>query len=228
MQDSMYLIEDYNLVTKEVANRIQKLLLIDDFELSINYLKAIHAYLFCGLLASHGQFREYEIKKSEPTINNASIDYADHHTIETYLSYTIKEIDKTDCSYLTEDEFVSFIANITLSIWITHPFSDGNTRTVLVFIQKYLKSLGYAPNPMFFKDNFAYFRGALVKAAYTNEKYHVEPDLEPLYRFYRLLLFGGDISLEESDLIVFEMFKFSKTKHKILSLGNLIRKIRFN
>lgn len=223
MGDDIYLIKDYCVVTKEVSSRIQKLLSTYDFRPNIDYLKAIHDYLFDGLLISNGQFRTYEIEKPEPTINNASIDYAEHHTIETYLSYAIREIDKTDCSYLTEDEFVSFIANITLSIWVTHPFTEGNTRTVLVFIQKYLSSLGYRANPIFFKDNFTYFRGALVKAAYTNELYHVEPDLGPLYKFYRLLLFGGDISLEESDLIVFEMFNISKQRHKSLKIGKLIK-----
>lgn len=228
MHDSIYLIKDYNLVIKKVDERIQKLLMISDFEPSINYLKAIHAYLFRDLLTSNGKFREYDIIKSEPTINNASIDYADYHTIETYLLYAIHDINNIDCSRLTDSEFISFIVNITLSIWITHPFSDGNTRTVSVFIQKYLNSLGYNPNPTFFKDNFTYFRKALVKAVYVNDLYGVKPDLEPLCKFYHLLLFGGNITSDESDLIVFEMFNHPKVRQRLPKVGNLIKKIWFN
>ena len=41
-------------------------------------------------------------------------------------------------------DVINNITNFSSSIWQIHPFREGNTRTIALFIEKYLVSLGYA------------------------------------------------------------------------------------
>lgn len=42
-----------------------------------------------------------------------------------------------------ETELVSHIARFTSAVWQVHAFGEGNTRTTAVFIERYLKSIGF-------------------------------------------------------------------------------------
>ena len=206
MKENIYLVDNIIEARKEVSNRINKLSQIDDFELSIEYLKAVHKYLFHDFLVSSGEFRNYNLKKSEIIINDHSVKYTDYHNIETNLRYDFEEEKKINYKYLEPDKQIKKIAEFTARIWSTHPFIEGNTRTTSIFIQKYLKYLGFSTNDEYFKTNSKYFRNALVKASYYNQIYKVTQDYMPLMKFYKKLLYDNTIELKLSDLIVKEMF----------------------
>ncbi len=99
------------------------------------------------------------------------------------------------------------IVKFTSRIWYIHPFMEGNTRTTCVFIEKYLKSLGFSIDNGFFKENAEYFRNALVRANYENSELHIEKDIWPLTKFFIKMLYDETIEIEDSDVFMPELFK---------------------
>ncbi len=135
-----------------VSMRIVELLEKDNFELSVDYLKYIHKYLFQDVYEFAGEFRKIDFSKHEKKLNNDSVAYGDCKTLKESLEYDIsieKEKNYKDMSIV---DVIKNIADFTSNIWQVYPFREGNTRTTAVFIEKYLISLGYAVDNSLFKD----------------------------------------------------------------------------
>ncbi|HFR3748957.1 TPA: Fic family protein [Streptococcus suis] len=63
---------------------------------------------------------------------------------------------------MSKEEMVYHLKDFASSIWQIHPFGEGNTRTVTVFMIKYLRSLGLTIDNEPFKKHARYFRYALI------------------------------------------------------------------
>ncbi|HIR75125.1 TPA: Fic family protein [Candidatus Ventrenecus avicola] len=189
-----------------VSIRIVELLQQSNFELSVEYLKYIHKYLFQDVYRFAGEFRKIDFSKHEKILNNDSVAYGDSKTLIESLEYDIRlEKDKN----YKEMSIVEVIQNITdffSSIWQVHPFREGNTRTTAVFIEKYLISLGYNVDNSLFKDKSVYFRNSLVRSNYFNNYLNIKEDKSYLIKFYENLLLGKNNNLHSEDLIVKELF----------------------
>ena len=72
-----------------VSTRIVELLQIDNFELSVDYLKYIHKYLFQDVYEFAGEFRKIDFSKHEKILNNDSVAYGDCKTLKESLEYDI-------------------------------------------------------------------------------------------------------------------------------------------
>ena len=189
-----------------VSMRIVELLEKDDFELSIDYLKYIHKYLFQDVYEFAGEFRNINFSKHEIILNNDSVAYGDYKTLKESLEYDIsleKEKNYKDMSIV---EVIKNITDFSSSIWQVHPFREGNTRTTALFIEKYLISLGYNVDNSLFKDRSVYFRNALVRGNYFNNDLNIKEDKSYLIKFYENLLLGKNNNLHSEDLIVKELF----------------------
>ncbi len=171
-----------------VSQRIVELVNNDDFSFNIDTIKNIHIYLFHDIYDFAGQFRLCNLTKKEPIINNETVIYADYHEIKNLLFYDFNVEKEKDYKNLLLDKKAKSFAKFTSDIWQTHPFRDGNTRAIAVFMIKYLNSLGYTINNDNFKANFAYFRNALVLSNYYNRQNDIMPNLEYLTVFYNNLL----------------------------------------
>ena len=189
-----------------VSARIVELLNEDKFELSVDYLKYVHKFLFQDVYEFAGEFRKVDFSKHEKILNNDSVAYGDCTTLSESLEYDIsKELEK---NYKTMNivEVINNIAKFSSSIWQVHPFREGNTRTTALFIEKYLISLGYNVDNTLFKDKSVYFRNALVRSNYFNNYLDIKEDSSYLVKFYENLLLGKNNNLHSSDLIVKELF----------------------
>ena len=189
-----------------VSMRIVELLSIDNFELSVDYLKYIHKYLFQDVYEFVGEFRKIDFSKHEKILNNDSVAYGDSKTLTESLEYDIsleKEKNYNDMSIV---EVIKNITDFSSNIWQVHPFREGNTRTTAVFIEKYLISLGYNVDNSLFKDKSVYFRNALVRSNYFNNYLNIKEDRSYLIKFYENLLLGKNNNLHSEDLIVKELF----------------------
>lgn len=189
-----------------VSMRIVELLEEDNFELSVDYLKYIHKYLFQDVYDFAGNFRTLNFSKSEKILNNDSVVYGDYKTLKESLEYDIA-IEK-DKNY-KDVSIVDVIKNITefsSNIWQTHPFREGNTRTTAVFIYKYLSSLVFNQNIFIYKNKSSYFRNSLVRSNYFNNYLNIKEDKSYLIKFYENLLLGKNNNLHSEDLIVRELF----------------------
>lgn len=189
-----------------VSARIVELLGIDNFELSVDYLKYVHKYLFQDVYEFAGEFRNINFSKHEKILNNDSVAYGDCKTLKESLEYDIS-LEKE--KHYKEMNIVEVIGNITKfssSMWQVHPFREGNTRTTALFIEKYLISLGYKVDNTLFKDKSVYFRNALVRSNYFNNYLNIKEDSSYLVKFYENLLLGKNNNLHSEDLIVKELF----------------------
>ena len=189
-----------------VSTRIVELLQEDKFELSVEYLKYVHKYLFQDVYEFAGNFRMVDFSKPEIILNNDSVAYGDHRTLKESLEYDISlELDK-NYNNMNMVEVIKNITKFSSNIWQVHPFREGNTRTTALFIEKYLISLGYNVDNSLFKDKSIYFRNALVRSNYFNNELDVKEDSSYLIKFYENLLLGKNNNLHSEDLIVKELF----------------------
>ena len=65
-----------------VSTRIVKLFELDIFELSVDYIKYIHKYLFKDIYDFAGEFRKIDFSKHEIILNNDSVAYGDCKLLE--------------------------------------------------------------------------------------------------------------------------------------------------
>jgi len=197
---------DYNeLECDFVSTRIVELLQEDKFELSVDYLKYVHKYLFQDVYKFAGNFREVDFSKPEIILNKDSVAYGDSNTLKESLEYDISQELEKDYKEMNMVEVINNITNFSSNIWQVHPFREGNTRTTALFIQKYLISLGYNVDNTLFKDKSIYYRNALVRSNYFNNELDIKEDNSYLIKFYENLLLGKNNNLRSEDLIVNEL-----------------------
>lgn len=189
-----------------VSTRIVELLQEDNFELSINYLKYVHKYLFQDVYEFAGEFRKIDFSKHERILNNDSVAYGDHKLLEQSLDYDITLEKNKNYKEMNIVAVINNITDFSSRIWQIHPFREGNTRTTALFMEKYLVSLGYNVDNTLFKDKSVYFRNALVRSNYFNNYLNIKEDNSFLIKFYENLLLGKNNNLHSKDLIVEELF----------------------
>lgn len=185
-----------------VSTRIVELLQEDNFELSVDYLKYVHKYLFQDVYEFAGEFRKVDFSKHERILNNDSVAYGDHKLLEQSLDYDISLEKKKNYREMNIVDIINNITDFSSRIWQIHPFREGNTRTTALFIEKYLVSMGYNVDNTMFKDKSVYYRNALVRSNYLN----IKEDNSFLIKFYENLLLGKNNNLHSRDLIVKELF----------------------
>ncbi len=189
-----------------VSTRIVELLDENYFELSVDYLKYVHRYLFQDVYEFAGEFRKIDFSKHEKILNNDSVAYGDCKTLKESLEYDISLEKEKNYKDMNVVEVIKNIAKFSSSIWQVHPFREGNTRTTALFIEKYLISLGHEVDNTLFKDKSIYFRNALVRSNYFNNYLNIKEDSSYLVKFYENLLLGKNNNLHSEDLIVKELF----------------------
>ena len=189
-----------------VSTRIVELLQENNFELSIDYLKYVHKYLFQDVYEFAGEFRKVDFSKHERILNNDSVAYGDYKLLEQSLDYDITLEKNKNYNEMNIVDVINNITDFSSRIWQIHPFREGNTRTTAIFIEKYLVSLGYNVDNTLFKDKSVYFRNALVRSNYFNNYLNIKEDNSFLIKFYENLLLGKNNNLHSRDLIVEEMF----------------------
>ena len=205
--------ENRNLTKKEintrecdiVSTRIAELLEDRSFNFSPIYLKSIHKYLFDGVFEGDiknyaGTFRDYNISKKEDILNGKTVFYGNYKDLLEYLKYDFNEEENVDYTKLSSEEQIKRISKFISAIWQAHPFVEGNTRTIAVFIKKYLRIKGYNVNSEPFKENSLFFRNALVISNFSDINLGISPDFKYLYSFFSKLLLNKTqklINLEE-------------------------------
>jgi fido (protein-threonine AMPylation protein) len=189
-----------------VSTRIVELLNKNKFELSVDYLKYVHKFLFQDVYEFAGEFRKIDFSKHEKILNNDSVAYGDCKTLNESLEYDLSLEKEKNYKKMNIVEVINNITKFSSSIWQVHPFREGNTRTTAVFIEKYLISLGYNIDNTLFKEKSVYYRNALVRSNYFNNYLNIKEDSSYLIKFYENLLLGKNNNLKSKDLIVKELF----------------------
>jgi len=124
----------------------------------------IHRIIFDSLFEWAGEFRTIPVIKHEAILGGDTVRYAYPDQIKKELDETSKEIAKLKKSDNKKD-LVFKLVRITAKLWQTHPFRDGNTRTIISFTVLLAEYLGIEINHVLFEKHAAYVRNSLVWAA---------------------------------------------------------------
>lgn len=91
---------------------------------------------------------------------------------------------------------------------MAHPFCEGNTRTVAVFLMLHLNSMGFDVINDAFVCHASFFRDALVRATYQNHPIGVVPELGHLMQFLSKLVDDPETSLDYDALWCVPLFEY--------------------
>lgn len=128
-------------------------------------LKDIHRTIFGQIYEWAGEFREIQMIKPEDVLGGDTVRYAYPKEIKKQLTASMKEIAKLHRNGENDREIVFRMVRIIAQIWQTHPFREGNTRSVIVFAVLFAKSLGFEVEHELFRVHASYVRNALVWAS---------------------------------------------------------------
>ena len=149
-----------------------------------------HKRLFKDIFPHAGEYRTYNITKSEWVLNGETVLYASADSIRDTLDYDFGQEKQFSYEGLSAGDAVKHIAKFTSGIWQIHPFCEGNTRSTAVFIIKYLKTFGFSVNNEIFAENSWYFRNSLARANYNDLGKGISATTIYLERFFENLLMG--------------------------------------
>jgi len=165
------------------------------FNFSVAYYLGLHRQIFDGVFKFAGEVRNVELTKREWALNGDTVQYTPSCMITDTLEYDFDRERKFRYKGISENAFVEHFAAFISGIWQIHPFREGNTRTVALFAIKYLRSRGYPVTNDLFAEKSFYFRNALVRANYENDRLGVERTQLPLEDFFKVLIYGDEIEL---------------------------------
>lgn len=192
-----------------VSQRIAEMLEAGSFAFAPAMLPLIHRTLFQDLDATiyqPGQFKTERLVKQEDILNGDSVLYADPSMIQPSLDYLFREEGRKSYGTSFSEGDTARLAKFIALLWQVHPFVEGNTRTVAVFSELYLNSLGFTVNNEPFQKHARYYRDALVRANYRNNEAGILPAREPLENFYENLLLNAGHVLNREALLCPELF----------------------
>jgi fido (protein-threonine AMPylation protein) len=191
------------------AARIALVLEQGGFKFSPSTLQSIHTELFHDLLPYKwvGDYRAVNIEKSEEILNGRSVEYANFRAISGTLKYDFSEESKARYSLPFTAAQVEAIATFTSNIWQTHPFREGNTRTIATFLILYLRNIGVDIDNEPFKIHADYFRNALVRSNYSNIGKGIQANSSYLKLFFENILQDAEHDLDNQDLRCIELFE---------------------
>lgn len=187
-----------------VAARIVRLLESSPFSLTPRALLGIHAALFADVLEPEwvGRFRRVNLSKDEPVLGGRTVQYADHAAILPTLDYDFGQERSRVKGPMSDPSQVRAFSRFIANVWQVHAFREGNTRTVAVFSELYLRSLGVEADNAPFAGNGPLFRDALVRANFSDPESGVEEDLRFIAAFYDSVANGRPFPYRPSDLNV--------------------------
>jgi len=129
-----------------------------------NTICEIHRIIFDSIYEWAGEFRTIPIAKYEDVLGGDTVRYAYPKQIKKELDETSKEIAKLKKNENKKD-LVFKLVRITAKLWQTHPFREGNTRTIISFAVLLAENLGIKIDHILFEKHAAYVRNSLVWAA---------------------------------------------------------------
>jgi fido (protein-threonine AMPylation protein)/biotin operon repressor len=187
----------------KVSARIAEILSEKTFSFTPTEFLNIHRRLFIGLYKFAGKIRDYNITKSEWVLNGETVIYAGADTLRATLEYDFEQEKKFDYKGLTQQQIIEHIARFIADLWQIHIFGEGNTRTIAVFLIKYLRKFGFndISNDLFAQHSW-YFRNALVRANYNDWTKNIHATDEYLMLFFGNLLLGEANELKNRKLHV--------------------------
>ena len=127
-------------------------------------LQTIHHFLFQELYSWAGEFRTVNISKSERVLNGLSVVYSDKDQIISDLKTVFSWSKSRQWDY-SNPRLVEDFSMLMAKLWRVHPYREGNTRTVSIFMNLFAEANRLDFNAQLLSQHAGYLRNALVLAA---------------------------------------------------------------
>lgn len=167
-----------------VSANIAKIIGEKAFMAAPGALTGIHRRLFDHA----GTIRDYDFIKKEWVLAGDTVYYAHHADLADILAFDFGREKLVDYNAFSNIEAARHVARFAVDIWQAHPFCEGNTRTIAVFLIKYLNTKGFQINNDYFLNNSLYFRNALVRANYESRQKNISFGFSWLNKFFENLI----------------------------------------
>lgn len=126
----------------------------------------LHKALFGMVFPWAGEIRTINIRNSLFILGEDLVEYADYQNIGLELEQIDHYFFKLKWENFDKADFLNNLANLLADIWIIHPLREGNTRTLIVFLDLFVRQYGYEINLEHFMETTSYLRNALIWGAY--------------------------------------------------------------
>lgn len=154
-----------DLVEAEQSNTNMMLLYERGFsDFTPEGFRKIHATLFGDIYEWAGKDRLINIKKREKVLAGISVWYSNENVIKRDLSRAFMEMNKVHWCELSRTDFVDELVRIFPQIWKVHPFREGNTRTLVMFLTFFVEHYGFYFDQALVAASAGYVRDAFVMA----------------------------------------------------------------
>lgn len=193
-----------NITEPDVLDFIEKqvtVLKIDELknekikDFSIESYKNIHKELFIDIYPESiisGQFRQVDMAKPEQLLNGESVNYVTHSKIEEYAQNALTGISQLDVSN-TKAASKNLAIGATALFWV-HPFREGNTRTLSVFLSQVANKNNLTLDLERLNEN-GDFRDHLVRS-YSGDSSKLEKVLENAITIKNSDTYKGTLSMQ--------------------------------
>lgn len=128
---------------------------------SVNDVLKLHKLLFEEVYEWAGTVRTINIEKQESVLHGLSVHYGEKNSILKDLN----RLNKALLNLNAKDNFVKDLTRLISKIWQIHPFREGNTRTITVFLYFLLKKYNLGLNVDLIGKSSKYFINSLVLAS---------------------------------------------------------------
>lgn len=142
LKNKLHIKDEQELKQKEADIGFLKLINVDsvlDGFFDEALLRKIHKHIFGDIYDWAGEYRTIPLYKEELVLPRYSIPYTEPENIEQDLKRKIKDLNTIAWQNMQPQEIAPLFARKIALLWRTHPFRDGNTRTMLCFAYLYAK-----------------------------------------------------------------------------------------
>ncbi len=128
-------------------------------------LCSLHYRIFQDIYEWAGKPRILNIEKREQALGGISVEYSDVFDIERDAGAALKKMGSFRWEDVPLEEAAQKFSDYMAELWKSHPFREGNTRTVVTFCTMFIEERGIYIDSTLFKDHAEYMRDALVAAS---------------------------------------------------------------
>lgn len=134
----------------------------------------LHKILFEHVFYWAGDIRDVNIQRSEFILGDSDVVFSDYKNIRQELRQLDSQyIHGIQWKKLSKYEFIEYLCQLIVELWVVHPFVEGNTRTIIVFMDQFVRQFGYYVDIDKFNATSEDIRNAFVWA-YIGEFLHIK------------------------------------------------------
>ena len=146
------------------------------FFLSEEWFCYIHKRMFQHLYDFAGSYRKVNMFKEEHFLFGRSVDYTVYQCISKEVEAVLEVMKHTSFLDMSLDERCIYLVDVFSKLWKIHPFREGNTRTIVVFFDLYLRQFNIFGFYSFVWKHYIEVYIALALASFSNDELEVRDE----------------------------------------------------